>query len=194
MRNTRIQVLCVVAMFVLVTGASHAQMFSVLYDFGVVSGEPVNIGYSVIAQGRDGSFYTTAVGCCSVGGTVFRMTRGGLLTVLHDFPSGFDGVSGEGPQGGLTLGADGNFYGTTQEGGTSDHGTIFKITPKGVLTVLYNFTGDNDGSWPLTAPIQATDGNFYGTTSQRGTYGYGTVYKISPGGVFTTIHGFSVNE
>ncbi len=82
---------------------------------------------------------------------------------------------------------DGNFYGTTYEGGAIDYGTVFKITPAGTLTTLYSFcskTNCADGYIPYASLVQATDGNFYGTTTQGdGAYGNGgTVFKITPSG------------
>jgi len=92
---------------------------------------------------------------------------------------------------------DGNFYGTTWGGGSSGFGTVFKITPGGVLTTLYSFSGP-DGYEPHAALVQATDGNFYGTTFHGGAsyypwdsdHGYGTVFKITPGGMLTTLYSF----
>jgi uncharacterized repeat protein (TIGR03803 family) len=109
-------------------------------------------------------------------GVVFKITPDGRLKVLYNF----DGVHGSGPNGGLTLGRDGNFYGTTGGGGADKYGTIFKITKSGSLTTLYNFTDGADGSNPDAPPIQGTDGNLYGTTS-------GTAYKITPSGTFTPL-------
>ncbi len=87
----------------------------------------------------------------------------------------------------LVQASDGNFYGTTQEaGGTNcannpNHcGTVFKITPAGELTTLYRFDY-SDGKWPIAGLVQATDGNFYGTTYTGGANGDGTVFSLSGG-------------
>jgi uncharacterized repeat protein (TIGR03803 family) len=176
---------------VLVTVAAHAQNFSVLYNFGGKSGDPVNPSYSgIVAQGRDGSLYTTApMGGSMSNGAVFKITSSGTLTVLYNF----DGTHGSGPQGGLTLATNGNFYGTTCSGGTSGSGTVFKISPSGSLTVLHNFTGGGDGQCPYAPPIQGTDGNFYGTTYGGGA-GYGVVYKMTPSGALTTLYEFDLTH
>jgi uncharacterized repeat protein (TIGR03803 family) len=81
----------------------------------------------------------------------------------------FDSTSGM-LESGLTLSTNGDFYGTTVNGGAADFGTVFKITPGGTLTVLHSFAGGNDGQGPVAPPIQGTDGNFYyGTTTSGGT-------------------------
>jgi uncharacterized repeat protein (TIGR03803 family) len=67
------------------------------------------------------------------------------------------------PLGGLTLASDGNFYGTTVDGGSTDSGTIFRMTPQGTVTVLHNFTGA-DGQGPSKSLVQALDGSLYGLT------------------------------
>src|SRR5437773_1023085 len=85
------------------------------------------------------------------------------FTVLHNF----DGTDGGNPEAGLVQATDGNFYGTTFFGGADGQGTVFKITPSGTLTTLYSFcsqSGCADGLEPAAALVQATDGNFYGTT------------------------------
>lgn len=111
----------------------------------------------------------------------------------------FDGTNGDGPYAALIQATDGNFYGTTSEGGTGYiAGTIFKITPSGTLTSLYSFQGP-DGFNPTSALVQATNGNFYGTTEGGGSstacqYGCGTVFKITPGGVLTTLHSFDLTD
>ena len=84
----------------------------------------------------------------------------------------------------LVQASDGNFYGTTQQ-----PGTVFKITPAGVLTSLYTFDG-SDGLYPDAALVQAGDGNFYGTTYLGGASDNGTVFKITPSGTLTTLHSF----
>jgi len=108
----------------------------------------------------------------------------------------FTGLHGGGGEyaAALVQGTDGNFYGTVLEGGTFNHGTVFKITPSGTLTTLHNFSF-TDGILP-SGLVQASDGNFYGTTPEGGTnsclsggtnYGCGTLYKITPSGTVTTL-------
>jgi uncharacterized repeat protein (TIGR03803 family) len=146
---------------------------------------------SPLIQGKDGNFYGTTPdggGTAEPGfGTVFKITPTGTLTVLHSF----NGTDGEKSLGALVQGADGNFYGTTSFGGANPNfgGTIFKITPTGTLTTLHSF-GSGDGSGASAALIQATDGNFYGTTSGFGMSNTGTVFKITPTGTLTTLHTF----
>jgi uncharacterized repeat protein (TIGR03803 family) len=131
-------------------------------------------------QGGDGYFYgTTAGGGANSLGTVFKISTSGALTNLYSFIGSDDG---ENPQAGLALGSDGNFYGTTQSGGTNGGGgTIFKITATGALTTLYSFTGGNDGSNPQASLVQGSDGAFYGTTVNGGKSGAGTVFRLSVG-------------
>jgi len=168
--------------------SAHAQ-FSVLYNFGSHLGDPARPNSAgIIAQGRDGNLYSTTSAGGTGYGTVFKMTPAGKLTALYSFTGGTDGGS---PLGGLTLGTDGSFYGTTVTGGTSNDGTIFKITPSGGLTTLYNFTDGSDGAFPHAPPIEASDGNFYGTTGGSFQQG-GTVYRTTPSGTFETLYQFAV--
>src|SRR5262249_40356044 len=112
------------------------------------------------------------------------------LTTLFQF----DGIHGEFPAAPLVQGRDGNFYGTTEQGGSNGVGVVFKITAAGKLTVLHNFDTTH-GADPIGPLIQASDGNFYGTTEKGGTQGSGTVFKITSGGSFAILHNFdSVTE
>jgi len=126
-------------------------------------------------------------------GTIFKITTTGTLTTLHSF----DLTDGAGPEG-LVQASDGNFYGTTNSGGFSSSncsngnvsgtcGTVFKMTPTGALTTLHIFSYTDRGN-PGAAPIQASDGNFYVTTSDGGTTGSGAIFKITPTGTLTTVH------
>jgi uncharacterized repeat protein (TIGR03803 family) len=154
-------------------------------------------------QATDGNFYgITSYGGASETcfhrygcGTVFTITPGGVLATLYSFCAQTNCVDGWDPLAGLVQATDGNFYGTTGNGGTMNRGTAFKITPGGVLTTLHSFDGTH-GSDPTGALIQASDGNLYGTTQGGGhptcgsPSGCGTVFRITPGGVLTTLYGF----
>jgi uncharacterized repeat protein (TIGR03803 family) len=117
---------------------------------------------------------------------------GGTFTTLYSFCKGGSEACSDGqyPYAALIQGPNGSFYGTTPSGGTSLGGTIFKITPHGVLTTLHAFSGP-DGVGPDAGLIFATNGYFYGTTPGGGN-GYGTVFRMSPAGTLTAVHLFCV--
>ena len=174
-----------------------------IYSFGGVSSDALAPGSPMI-QGSDGNLYgTTATGgspsaTCPKGcGTVFRVTPSGVERVLYSF--GSKSTDGQGPSGALVQASDGNFYGTTASGGStasngsansncasanvysgySGCGTIYKITPTGIATVLYSFgSTPEDGTVPTGALLQASDGNLYGTTTAGGAANEGTVFKL----------------
>lgn len=139
----------------------------------------------------DGNFYgTTSLGGAKNLGTVFSMTPAGVLSTLVEFTDGVAGAKGAYPQAALTLGPDGNLYGTTATGGATGDGTVFQMTTAGVLTTLVEFSdhrATNKGSFPEAPMILASDHNFYGTTKHGGTLGEGTVFKMTPAGVLTTL-------
>jgi uncharacterized protein (TIGR03437 family) len=148
-----------------------------------------------LVQANDGNFYGTT----TASATVFRITPGGILTTIY---SGFGTYNSDGTYNGdtpseLIQGTDGNLYGTTPTGGTSQlsGGMVFKITTSGVFSILYSFCSQPfscpDGNASRSALVQATDGNFYGTTTQGGANNLGTVFKVAPGGIFTSLHTFS---
>jgi uncharacterized repeat protein (TIGR03803 family) len=155
-----------------------------------------------LIQGIDGNLYgTTAYGgsgtCVNLYnpgcGTIFKINPKSGFTVLHSF-SGTDGWS---PYGGLIQGTDGSFYGTTTQGGTNNGGTIFRITSAGEFATLYDFCSQAncaDGEGPEDALLQASDGNFYGTTASGGAicgfFSSGTIFKFTPNGKLTTLTDF----
>src|SRR6267378_4243088 len=109
-----------------------------------------------------------------------------------DVLAAFGPAGPQNPQAPLIQGTDGNFYGTTSQGGASNAGTVFQLTPAGTLTVLYTFTGGTtDGATPNAGLIQATDGNFYGTTVNGGAFSAGTVFQLTPAGTLTVLHEFT---
>ena len=149
--------------------------------------------FAGLTQGTDGNFYgTTFYGGRNTSGTVFKITPGGRLTSLYSFCSQTNCSDGEFPIAGLVQATDRNFYGATSEGGimsTCDSlgcGTVFKITPAGKMTTLHSFEG-NDGGTASAGLLQATNGNFYGTTTGGGDLscnpptGCGVVFRLSVG-------------
>jgi uncharacterized repeat protein (TIGR03803 family) len=164
-----------------------------------------------LVQAANGDLYgTLAAGGASLGlclngfgcGTVYKITADGALTVVYNFCSQGNCADGGNPTG-LVRATNANFYGTTYSGGancvaTGGCGTVFKITPDGTLTTLYSFCSLSDctDGYSPGAIIQAIDGNFYGATGLGGTNcaspaaGCGTIFKITPSGVLTTLYSF----
>ena len=172
----------------------HAQTFTTLLRFG----RDIRLQAGLI-QGADGDFYgTTFYGGAYSNGSIFKITQSGTLTTLYSFCSqGFLCTDGNYPFAALVQATDGNFYGTTYEGGANtgvSAGTVFKITPSGTLTTLYSFcsqSGCTDGSMPIAGLVQAANGDFYGTTQSGGAnIDSGTVFKITPSGRLTTLYSF----
>jgi len=188
------------------SGAAKAQAQTVtirsIRDLGTVAGDPINPQWvGLIAQGRDGNMYTTTPKGQASGsvGTAFKITPSGKLTVLHNFSPNTKIPEGT-PYSGLVLGTDGNFWGTTFNGGNSGCvnnqgcGQVFRMTPGGKVTFLYAFTGGNDGGNPVAPPIEASNGMFYGTTQFGGIDNFGTVYQITESGSLTTLFPFDGND
>ncbi|MGD0569390.1 MAG: choice-of-anchor tandem repeat GloVer-containing protein [Candidatus Sulfotelmatobacter sp.] len=145
-----------------------------------------------LVQARDGNFYGTTSGNVAAGpwGTVFEITPKGELTTIYTFCSQTNCTDGANPVAGLIQASDGNFYGTSSEGGASGYGTAFEISAVGKLTTLYSFcvrADCGDGMNPFAGLMQATNGNFYGTTS-----GYGNPNCFSDCPSVATIFGLSV--
>ncbi len=164
----------------------------VIYSFtgGLDGNEPVG----ALTQGTDGNFYglTTAGGAYNYGG-VFQVTSDGALTNLYSFTGGADGYN---PYGALVQGTDGDLYGVTRRNtiqGVQFDGTIFKVSTNGVLTTLYTLNPlyNDDGEYPFAGLIQAADGNFYGTTLYTESNMNGTVFRVTPDGVFTNLAAFN---
>jgi uncharacterized repeat protein (TIGR03803 family) len=204
--------ICTLLLFSLALAiTSVAQTFETLTAFDKTNGAgPV---FQSLVQGHGRSFYGTTVtggngqscpfpdvGC----GTLFKVTVAGILTTVYSFCAEANCADGLYPHAGVIRASDGNFYGTTQ--GLSDGtcqpscGTVFKIDHRGKLTTLYNFcpqTGCPDGNWPIAGLLEATDGDFYGTTYAGGSshfcpypIGCGTIFRITRGGNFTTLYSF----
>jgi uncharacterized repeat protein (TIGR03803 family) len=94
----------------------------------------------------------------------------------------------------LAQGRDGNLYGTAPAGGTLGFGGVFKITPTGTYSLIFNFDGTAHGKTPRGGLMLSTDGNFYGTTWQGGANNDGTIFKVTPAGVLTVLHEFNYTD
>jgi uncharacterized repeat protein (TIGR03803 family) len=170
---------------------STSGTFSVLHSFtGGADGDTPVAG---LIQAADGDLYGTTWGYNDqYSGTIFKITLTGTLTTLYSFTGITDGALPFAP---LYQAKDGNFYGTTEEGGSASYGTVFSMTPSGALTTLHSFTGDADGNTPISPLIEASDGNFYGTTSYGGKYpSFGTIFRMTPSGTLAIIHNFNGTE
>jgi uncharacterized repeat protein (TIGR03803 family) len=178
--------------------ALPAQTFEKLHSFKYTDGWSP---WAPLVQASDGNLYGTVSSggnpSCTGGGystgcgTVFQITPSGKLTTIFLF----DGTNGSQPFAGLIQAANGDFYGSTTEGGTGNNcaqgcGTIFTVTASGTLTTLYNFNY-TDGAAPTGTLILGTDGNYYGTTSAGGPVDAGTFFVITPGGTLTTLYTFT---
>lgn len=164
------------------------------YGFSYVTGSQMEVNSDGInplglALGRDGNFYGVASEGGSIGfGTVFVVATSGAFNTLYSFTGGADGAN---PQASLVPGPDGSFYGVAEAGGTNGFGTIFDITTNGVVTPIYTFADLEDGAYPLGQMALGPDGNFYGTTQQGGTDGFGTLFKVTTNGVLTPLYSFT---
>jgi uncharacterized repeat protein (TIGR03803 family) len=170
-----------VVLCVALSPAAHAQTYTDLLNFDGTHGSDPDYP-QLLAQGRDGNLYGTAPIAKKADGVVFRLTPKGVPAVLHSFSGG----DGDRPYSGLTLGTDGNFYGTTSLGGSSGFGTVFRVTPNGTLTTLHNFTSVEGQT--EAPPVEAAEGGFYGLAATPST---ATVYAITGSQGFNPLASFT---
>jgi uncharacterized repeat protein (TIGR03803 family) len=128
---------------------------------------------------------------------LYKISKDGAFQLVYSFCTQPYCADGSAPSGGLTVGANGNLYGSTISGGYSEidnvgYGVIFEITPAGAFRTLHLFNV-TDGAYPYAPPILASDGNFYGTCSTGGRYNLGTLYRMKPNGSLTILHHFGGN-
>ncbi len=179
--------LAVVVIFAGAAVPAHAQTPTTLHSF-VQSSTDACEPEDNIVQGRDGNMYGVGVSCGTNGtGAVYKISTTGAESVVFSFPSTWSSCFS-----GLTLGSDGNFYGTCFTTPTGN-GSIFQLTPAGVFTDKHDFNGVNGDTEPVYGPIQATDGNFYGVTGFD-PFTCGNVYKLTSAGVYTSLHTFSGSD
>ncbi|MBE2283556.1 MAG: hypothetical protein IAE77_08840 [Prosthecobacter sp.] len=141
-----------------------------------------------LMQTTDGKFIGTGSGGGDQQqGTVFSVSPAGSLTSLASFDAP---MLGSDPVAALVKAADGNYYGTARAGGANSKGTVFRMTPAGLVTVLTAFDGGN-GAFPEAGLALGGDGNLYGTTKEGGSSNLGTVFRLTTAGVLTVLHHFS---
>jgi len=158
-----------------------------LYHFGSHPADGAS-PQTPLTLGPDGNFYGatawTSLSPFDLNGTIFKVTTNGTLTTLINF----DFYNGGNPVGSLTLGPDGNFYGTTyfgDNGNNSNMGIVYSLTTSGVFTVLAQFDGSN-GAFPVSGLTLGPDNNFYGGTTGNGAYGNGTIYRLGLSPIFVS--------
>jgi uncharacterized repeat protein (TIGR03803 family) len=164
-------------------------IFTTLVSFNGTNGANPSAN---LVQGPNGNFFGTLPnGGASNSGTIFEISPdGSFFTNFYNFTGGANGAS---PAGALSVGQDGNFYGTTYYGGVSNQGTIFRISTDGAYTRL-GWLGGTNGANPNVALVQGADGSFYGTTKYGGPYnkvtqggtGFGVVFQITTNGTLST--------
>ncbi len=167
--------------------SAHAQTETILHNFGYFPQGAAPCG-TVIRDGAGDLYGTTVLGGTTNNGVVFERSASGTYTVLYSFQGQPDAAA---PNAGVTEDAVGNLYGTTNAGGAHNAGTIYKLTPGGVETVLYSFTGTTDGANIYGGVALDAAGNLYGTAEAGGSLNFGTVWKYSAAGQFTVLHNFA---
>jgi uncharacterized repeat protein (TIGR03803 family) len=186
------------SVFKITPQGAETQLYSFIPNVNSDGNQPL----ASLLQASDGNFYGTAQGGGAyTEGVVFKITPSGTESVLHSF-SGNGGIAnstdGALPFASLIEGRDHNLYGTTQSGGVTGGGTVFRITLAGVATVLYSFNASNgtDGVGPVASLIQGSgsDDNFYGTTFSGGVNNAGTVFTITLAGTETVLHSFGAGD
>lgn len=193
-RGTVLSLILLALLFAVATAS--AQTYTVLHTYPIGAGAYSGITFpQVMSQGRDGDLYSTINndGTKNVG-TVYKITTAGALTTIYNFCSLTSCVDGGYPYGGVTLGFDGDFYGTTAGGGKYAAGTVFKVTSTGTLTTLWNFDNKTDESAPVYATLQGQDGNTYGVSEVQYTGQYGAFFRITTSDVFTALVDFNYTD
>ncbi len=164
---------------------------SILHSFSF--GDPDQEYPISLVLGADGNYYGTNLGIAEYAGgsgqagTIWKLTPTGTFTTLHVF----DWADGAQPLSAPIQGLDGNLYGTTSNGGPSGNGVVYRISPSGLYSIVYAFSGGADGSSPRGGIIWGSTGNLYGSTYSGGDSGWGTLFEVTTSGSLTTLHEFS---
>lgn len=179
--------LAVLVVAVLTAQSAQTQTFSVLYSFQGTTdgGQP----FAGLIRDSSGNLYGTTEGVQDGFGTVFELDPTGKETTLWNFNNP---KRGQNPTAALIRDCAGNLYSTTEEGGRYSGGTVFRLKKSGAQTVLHSFDKNNtDGFHPVAALVADATGNFYGTTSAGGAFGFGTVFKMNTTGQYSILYSFT---
>lgn len=163
---------------------------TVLHSFAGGTPDGANPISGLIMDGAGDLYGTTPNGGADGQGIIFKISAAGTYSVLYSF--GGAPADGAQPQGSLIMDNAGNIYGTTEGGGASGQGTVFKMSATGTETLLYSFTGTGtNAESPLAGVVMDSAGNFYGTTVLGGAHSEGTVFELSAAGTETLLYSFS---
>jgi len=154
------------------------------FSFGSEAGQPLP---GVVRDPAGNLYGTNSYGGTAGAGAVYKLDTAGNQTVLYNFTGAADGDI---PEAGVIRDSAGNLYGTTLRGGTAGAGVVFKVDTSGHETVLYNFSGGADGSYPQSGVVRDSAGNLYGTAATGGS-GAGVVYKLDTSGHETVLYSFT---
>jgi uncharacterized repeat protein (TIGR03803 family) len=185
------------ALFLLLAvSAATAQTYTPLYTYPNTDNNTSGITWpSVLSQAQDGELYSTIQTNGNTFGSVYKMSTAGGYDLLYSFCAEKSPCASTGgyPTGGVTLGWDGNLWGTTEGGGKDGAGTVFKLTPAGTLTKIYDFTNGTDDSAPNYPVFQGQDGNMYGVSEEQYSGQYGSFFKLTTKGKITA-HPFNYTD
>jgi uncharacterized repeat protein (TIGR03803 family) len=190
-KSINILVLCgLTVVAALFSSTAHAQSFSVILNFAGTNGSGPLAGLAMDSQ--QNLYGTTNSGGKYGYGSVFKANRSGEEAVVHNFAGG--AKDGAYPQDSLIFDTAGNLYGTTFNGGPANAGTVFEMSSKGVIHLLYSFAGGSDGANPIARLAMDKNGNLYGTTSAGGASGNGTVFEVSTAGKHNVLYSFGAGS
>jgi uncharacterized repeat protein (TIGR03803 family) len=171
------------------SGAAQADpTYTDLHDFAGAPGDGADPDAGVTLDALGNIYGTTNFGGANGDGAIFKLAPDGTQTLLHSFSSG---AGGSIPDGAVTIASNGSLFGTTESGGSTDNGVIYKLAAGGTYKVLHNFDGSNDGTFARGRLTGDKQGNLYGTALFGGANGDGTVFRFGSHGTFTVLHAFN---
>lgn len=171
---------------VITAGRNPGYAFTVMHDFAGSPSDGAGSGAEVSLDSSGNVYGTTDYGGANTYGTIFEITANGAESVVHSFGGSGDGST---PDGAITIEPNGDKYGTTSYGGSSENGVIWKLAADGTYSVVHNFSAD-ECNFARGRLVQDKKGNFYGTCLFGGANLDGTVIKFTAKGKVTVLHNF----